>query len=68
MLACLHLEPPKYYCPYTLFSLHSTITLVGGKKRKRNGSSDHSDVDLSPPVSPRTMEEDMSQVPFAQEQ
>ncbi|KAA0719516.1 Chromodomain-helicase-DNA-binding protein 8 [Triplophysa tibetana] len=39
----------------------NTITLVGGKKRKRNGSSDHSDADLSPPVSPRTMEEDMSQ-------
>ncbi|XP_057189568.1 chromodomain-helicase-DNA-binding protein 8 isoform X2 [Triplophysa rosa] len=38
----------------------NTITLVG-KKRKRNGSSDHSDVDLSPPVSPRTLEEDMSQ-------
>nr|XP_055057519.1 chromodomain-helicase-DNA-binding protein 8 isoform X1 [Misgurnus anguillicaudatus] len=39
----------------------NTITPVGGKKRKRNGSSDHSDVDLSPPVSPRTLEEDMSQ-------
>ncbi|XP_051990554.1 chromodomain-helicase-DNA-binding protein 8-like isoform X2 [Xyrauchen texanus] len=39
----------------------NTITLVGGKKRKRNASSDHSDVDLSPPVSPRTLEEDMSQ-------
>ncbi|XP_059419344.1 chromodomain-helicase-DNA-binding protein 8-like isoform X1 [Carassius carassius] len=39
----------------------NTITLVGGKKRKRNGSSDHSDIDLSPPVSPRTLEEEMSQ-------
>ncbi|XP_039510570.1 chromodomain-helicase-DNA-binding protein 8 isoform X1 [Pimephales promelas] len=39
----------------------NTITLVGGKKRKRNPSSDHSDVDLSPPVSPRTLEEEMSQ-------
>uniref|UniRef100_A0A671S425 Chromodomain-helicase-DNA-binding protein 8-like n=1 Tax=Sinocyclocheilus anshuiensis TaxID=1608454 RepID=A0A671S425_9TELE len=39
----------------------STITLVGGKKRKRNASSDHSDIDLSPPVSPRTLEEEMSQ-------
>ncbi|XP_056334959.1 chromodomain-helicase-DNA-binding protein 8 isoform X2 [Danio aesculapii] len=38
----------------------NTITLVG-KKRKRNPSSDHSDVDLSPPVSPRTLEEEMSQ-------
>uniref|UniRef100_A0A673LFX0 Chromodomain-helicase-DNA-binding protein 8-like n=1 Tax=Sinocyclocheilus rhinocerous TaxID=307959 RepID=A0A673LFX0_9TELE len=39
----------------------NTITLVGGKKRKRNASSDHSDIDLSPPVSPRTLEEEMSQ-------
>ncbi|ROL55185.1 Chromodomain-helicase-DNA-binding protein 8 [Anabarilius grahami] len=39
----------------------NTITPVGGKKRKRNPSSDHSDVDLSPPVSPRTLEEEMSQ-------
>uniref|UniRef100_A0A671L9Z7 Chromodomain-helicase-DNA-binding protein 8 n=1 Tax=Sinocyclocheilus anshuiensis TaxID=1608454 RepID=A0A671L9Z7_9TELE len=27
----------------------ATITPVGGKKRKRNPSSDHSDIDLSPP-------------------
>uniref|UniRef100_A0A671LEZ5 Chromodomain-helicase-DNA-binding protein 8 n=1 Tax=Sinocyclocheilus anshuiensis TaxID=1608454 RepID=A0A671LEZ5_9TELE len=39
----------------------NTITPVGGKKRKRNPSSDHSDIDLSPPVSPRTLEEEMSQ-------
>uniref|UniRef100_A0A8C1N863 Chromodomain helicase DNA binding protein 8 n=1 Tax=Cyprinus carpio TaxID=7962 RepID=A0A8C1N863_CYPCA len=38
-----------FFCSYTLFPLHSTITLVGGKKRKRNASSDHSDIDLSPP-------------------
>uniref|UniRef100_A0A8C1SQW9 Chromodomain helicase DNA binding protein 8 n=1 Tax=Cyprinus carpio TaxID=7962 RepID=A0A8C1SQW9_CYPCA len=34
---------------------------VGKLKRKRNASSDHSDIDLSPPVSPRTLEEEMSQ-------
>uniref|UniRef100_A0A673LKS1 Chromodomain-helicase-DNA-binding protein 8-like n=1 Tax=Sinocyclocheilus rhinocerous TaxID=307959 RepID=A0A673LKS1_9TELE len=50
-----------FFSSHTLFPLHSTITLVGGKKRKRNASSDHSDIDLSPPVSPRTLEEEMSQ-------
>uniref|UniRef100_A0A671S3A2 Chromodomain-helicase-DNA-binding protein 8-like n=1 Tax=Sinocyclocheilus anshuiensis TaxID=1608454 RepID=A0A671S3A2_9TELE len=50
-----------FFSFHTLFPLHSTITLVGGKKRKRNASSDHSDIDLSPPVSPRTLEEEMSQ-------
>ncbi|XP_030629653.1 chromodomain-helicase-DNA-binding protein 8 [Chanos chanos] len=40
----------------------NTITPVGGKKRKRNASSDHSDGELSPPASPRTLEEDMSQM------
>uniref|UniRef100_A0A671S5G7 Chromodomain-helicase-DNA-binding protein 8-like n=1 Tax=Sinocyclocheilus anshuiensis TaxID=1608454 RepID=A0A671S5G7_9TELE len=38
-----------FFSFHTLFPLHSTITLVGGKKRKRNASSDHSDIDLSPP-------------------
>lgn len=40
----------------------STITLVGGKKRKRNASSDHSDGELNPPVTPLTQEENLSQV------
>ncbi|KAG9273824.1 chromodomain-helicase-DNA-binding protein 8-like [Astyanax mexicanus] len=40
----------------------NTITLVGIKKRKRNPSSDHSDGELSPPASPRTQEEDLSQM------
>ncbi|XP_072544368.1 chromodomain-helicase-DNA-binding protein 8 [Salminus brasiliensis] len=40
----------------------NTITLVGIKKRKRNASSDHSDGELSPPASPRTQEEDLSQM------
>ncbi|XP_017572567.1 chromodomain-helicase-DNA-binding protein 8 isoform X2 [Pygocentrus nattereri] len=40
----------------------NTITLVGLKKRKRNASSDHSDGELSPPASPRTQEEDLSQM------
>uniref|UniRef100_A0AAR2KVJ7 DNA helicase n=1 Tax=Pygocentrus nattereri TaxID=42514 RepID=A0AAR2KVJ7_PYGNA len=44
------------------FPFCSTITLVGLKKRKRNASSDHSDGELSPPASPRTQEEDLSQV------
>ncbi|KAJ8366948.1 hypothetical protein AAFF_G00336370 [Aldrovandia affinis] len=39
----------------------NTITPVGGKKRKRTGSSDHSEGELSPPASPRTLEEDMLQ-------
>lgn len=42
-----------------LFS--STITLVGGKKRKRNASSDHSDGELNAPATPST-QEDLSQV------
>uniref|UniRef100_A0AAR2LG19 DNA helicase n=1 Tax=Pygocentrus nattereri TaxID=42514 RepID=A0AAR2LG19_PYGNA len=44
------------------FPFCSTITLVGLKKRKRNASSDHSDGELSPPASPRTQEEDLSQM------
>uniref|UniRef100_A0AAY4ARW9 Chromodomain-helicase-DNA-binding protein 8 n=1 Tax=Denticeps clupeoides TaxID=299321 RepID=A0AAY4ARW9_9TELE len=40
---------------------HSTITLVSGRKRKRNGSSDHSDGELSPPASPRALEDDLLQ-------
>ncbi|XP_066536668.1 chromodomain-helicase-DNA-binding protein 8 [Hoplias malabaricus] len=40
----------------------NTITLVGIKKRKRNPSSDHSDGEPSPPASPRTQEEDLSQM------
>ncbi|KAJ8272581.1 hypothetical protein GJAV_G00090900 [Gymnothorax javanicus] len=39
----------------------NTITPVGGKKRKRTGSSDHSEGELSPPASPHTLEEDMLQ-------
>ncbi|XP_012690756.2 chromodomain-helicase-DNA-binding protein 8 isoform X2 [Clupea harengus] len=39
----------------------NTITLVGGKKRKRNGSSDHSEGELSPAASPRALEDDMLQ-------
>ncbi|XP_036375367.1 chromodomain-helicase-DNA-binding protein 8-like [Megalops cyprinoides] len=39
----------------------NTITPVGGKKRKRTGSSDHSDGELSPPASPHALEEDMMQ-------
>ncbi|XP_064201992.1 chromodomain-helicase-DNA-binding protein 8 isoform X2 [Anguilla rostrata] len=39
----------------------NTITLVGVKKRKRAGSSDHSEGELSPPASPNTLEEDMLQ-------
>uniref|UniRef100_A0A8C9TM66 Chromodomain helicase DNA binding protein 8 n=1 Tax=Scleropages formosus TaxID=113540 RepID=A0A8C9TM66_SCLFO len=39
----------------------NTITPVGGKKRKRMGSSDHSDGELSPPASPHTLQEDMLQ-------
>uniref|UniRef100_A0A8C9WIK6 Chromodomain helicase DNA binding protein 8 n=1 Tax=Scleropages formosus TaxID=113540 RepID=A0A8C9WIK6_SCLFO len=34
---------------------------IGGKKRKRMGSSDHSDGELSPPASPHTLQEDMLQ-------
>uniref|UniRef100_A0A8C8ETX0 Chromodomain-helicase-DNA-binding protein 8 n=1 Tax=Oncorhynchus tshawytscha TaxID=74940 RepID=A0A8C8ETX0_ONCTS len=37
----------------------NTITLVGGKKRKRNASSDHSDGDLSPASPSKALEEDM---------
>uniref|UniRef100_A0A4W5RV96 Chromodomain-helicase-DNA-binding protein 8 n=1 Tax=Hucho hucho TaxID=62062 RepID=A0A4W5RV96_9TELE len=37
----------------------STITLVGGKKRKRNASSDHSDGELSPASPSKALEEDM---------
>ncbi|KAL0966321.1 hypothetical protein UPYG_G00293860 [Umbra pygmaea] len=37
----------------------NTITLVGGKKRKRNTSSDHSDGELSPASPSKTLEEDM---------
>ncbi|XP_076828846.1 LOW QUALITY PROTEIN: chromodomain-helicase-DNA-binding protein 8 [Brachyhypopomus gauderio] len=40
----------------------NTITPVGVKKRKRNASSDHSDGELSGPASPRTLEEDLSQM------
>ena len=40
---------------------HSTITLVGTKKRKRNASSDHSDGELSP-ASPTPLEEDIATV------
>ncbi|XP_035391960.1 chromodomain-helicase-DNA-binding protein 8 isoform X1 [Electrophorus electricus] len=40
----------------------NTITPVGVKKRKRNASSDHSDGELSPPASPRTLEEDLSRM------
>ncbi|XP_072297118.1 chromodomain-helicase-DNA-binding protein 8 isoform X1 [Eucyclogobius newberryi] len=36
----------------------NTITLVGAKKRKRNGSSDHSDGELSP-ASPAMLDDDM---------
>uniref|UniRef100_A0AAY4AWQ5 DNA helicase n=1 Tax=Denticeps clupeoides TaxID=299321 RepID=A0AAY4AWQ5_9TELE len=39
----------------------NTITLVSGRKRKRNGSSDHSDGELSPPASPRALEDDLLQ-------
>ncbi|KAG7455016.1 hypothetical protein MATL_G00252000 [Megalops atlanticus] len=39
----------------------NTITPVGGKKRKRTGSSDHSDGELSPPASPHALQEDMMQ-------
>ncbi|XP_013996283.1 chromodomain-helicase-DNA-binding protein 8 isoform X2 [Salmo salar] len=37
----------------------NTITLVGGKKRKRNASSDHSDGELSPTSPSKALEEDM---------
>uniref|UniRef100_A0A673Y572 Chromodomain helicase DNA binding protein 8 n=1 Tax=Salmo trutta TaxID=8032 RepID=A0A673Y572_SALTR len=37
----------------------NTITLVGGKKRKRNASSDHSDGELSPSSPSKALEEDM---------
>ncbi|CAB1317220.1 unnamed protein product [Coregonus sp. 'balchen'] len=37
----------------------NTITLVGGKKRKRNASSDHSDGELSPASPSKALEEDM---------
>ncbi|TSK82125.1 Chromodomain-helicase-DNA-binding protein 8 [Bagarius yarrelli] len=40
----------------------NTITLVGGKKRKRNASSDHSDEELNPGASPITQEENLSQM------
>ncbi|KAF3858602.1 hypothetical protein F7725_011803 [Dissostichus mawsoni] len=36
----------------------NTITLVGAKKRKRTGSSDHSDGELSP-ASPTTLDDDL---------
>ncbi|KAK5859635.1 hypothetical protein PBY51_021178 [Eleginops maclovinus] len=36
----------------------NTITLVGAKKRKRNGSSDHSDGELSP-ASPAALDDDL---------
>ncbi|KAL4657212.1 chromodomain-helicase-DNA-binding protein 8-like isoform X1 [Arapaima gigas] len=39
----------------------NTITPVGGKKRKRIGSSDHSDGELSPPASPNILQDDMLQ-------
>uniref|UniRef100_A0A8C8IN26 Chromodomain-helicase-DNA-binding protein 8 n=1 Tax=Oncorhynchus tshawytscha TaxID=74940 RepID=A0A8C8IN26_ONCTS len=37
----------------------NTITLVGGKKRKRNASSDHSDGELSPASPSKALDEDM---------
>ncbi|XP_038860170.1 chromodomain-helicase-DNA-binding protein 8-like [Salvelinus namaycush] len=37
----------------------NTITLVGGKKRKRNASSDHSDGELSPASPSKVLDEDM---------
>ncbi|XP_045061836.1 chromodomain-helicase-DNA-binding protein 8-like isoform X3 [Coregonus clupeaformis] len=37
----------------------NTITLVGGKKRKRNSSSDHSDGELSPASPSKSLDEDM---------
>ncbi|KAF7706065.1 chromodomain-helicase-DNA-binding protein 8 isoform X1 [Silurus meridionalis] len=40
----------------------NTITLVGGKKRKRNASSDHSDGELNPPATSLTQEESLSQM------
>ncbi|KAM9500245.1 chromodomain-helicase-DNA-binding protein 8 isoform 1-T1 [Clarias gariepinus] len=40
----------------------NTITLVGGKKRKRNASSDHSDGELNNPATPLTQEENLSQM------
>ncbi|KAF4089766.1 hypothetical protein AMELA_G00070590 [Ameiurus melas] len=40
----------------------NTITLVGGKKRKRNASSDHSDGELNSPATPLTQEENLSQM------
>ncbi|XP_023688336.2 chromodomain-helicase-DNA-binding protein 8 isoform X1 [Paramormyrops kingsleyae] len=39
----------------------NTITPVGGKKRKRTASSDHSEGELSPPASPHALEEEMLQ-------
>lgn len=48
------------------FSFFSTITPVVGKKRKRNTSSDNSDVEVMPAQSPREDEESSIQVKGSQ--